>query len=409
VNYARGAAGRAVSDAWEEFDSGAYARVADVYPKVKLDGRWWLPDGGLRAFTQEELISYLREVSELDSSPGLPWISDGCKEVRDVLERFPSELYQRVRDRLLARLSWLNSDGELSELNGVGVVAYNLRDPTRIFVKNEVHSKEKISSGRVRLIMNVSFTDIVIERLLGDATATTEVAQFTRHPSCTGMGLSDQGGAAISRMIFRPTRAGARPRGGDVSAFDWSVSEGALKAAALVENLQCGQPPESIYAQLNLQQARLTARKLFVLADGTVCEARGVGVQESGSRRTHCYNSKIRYLASSLFLGNEECITNGDDDVEWLTDSEVSAAPALYRERTGWKVEFPEFPDGAVEFCSTKWFPDGRFYPTSWPKSLYRLLSHAPNWELYSQFAYEMRHLPERDELLSFVRRVWDL
>jgi hypothetical protein len=394
---------------WLNRDAADFVEEARLYPSVKPDSRWWTEDGRFRGLGPlDDFIRYMRSVSELSAGPGLPWVCEGCPDIESVLTKHGPLLYARVQERITERLRALREpESWMAEKDGLDVCLLGLRDPTRVFVKNEGHSEEKILAGRVRLIMNVSFTDIAIERIISDALCYEEVANFGHHPSCTGMGFSDAQGAALAAVIHRPQQdAAKRPRGGDVSAFDWSVSEGALVANALVENHQYGVELDSELALLNVQQARLTARKLLVLGDGRAYVTRDPGAQESGSRKTHSGNSKIRHMAAHMVFG-DTAITNGDDDVEWVTDDETLSRPSMYAEVLGWKVEYPAFSDGAVEFCSHLWYADGRFVPTSWPRQLYKLLSHAPSQEHLAQFRYEMRHHPRLEEFTNFVREVW--
>jgi hypothetical protein len=412
VSAARGAAGRARSEAWriteEEVD-----RVAALYPQVAPNPIFWTESGALKEFTNEELLSYLAGVVDPTSGPGFPWVSEGCNTIADVLQHFPDLLCARVRARLADRLLAIEACENLfvdMDYSPYSLVECNLRDVCRVFPKGEPHDKVKISQGRVRLIMNTGFTDIVIERMLVDAICQREVALFGTHPSLTGMGLNDELGSRVQAIIFRPQADPTKkPRGGDVSAFDWSVAEEALVACKRVEAKQYRVPQSSDLYKLLIQQARITARRILVLCDGSLYSLPAPGGQESGSRDTHSGNSKMRFIAAWL-LGME-AVTNGDDDVEYADAQDVERLPALYAQYFGWNVSFPveEKHPEAVEFCSTLFFPSGTFYPTSWPKTLFRLLGKQPDADLLAQFSYEQRHHPRLPEFLDIIERTWFL
>jgi len=371
--------------------------VALLYPSVCVDRRFWENDGKLKQFSDEVLLSFVRETSRLDTSPGFPWIQLGCPTVLSVLERYPTQLCDVVRETLGARLRF--SLEEARAMTPSELVRAGLRAVVRIFIKQEPHSLKKILSDRLRLIMNSGLSDIVCDRICLEQLASKEVDVWEKIPSKAGMGLDDDN---IKRL-----RAGI-PEGvesTDAKAWDWHVSEWLMRAAADVECKQYGVSVDSHLGHLIHMSVVLTCRKVWLTGTGHLFEQRTPGAQESGSRLTACRNSKMRvllgHLAGALFVA-----AMGDDSVEKWRDRVFD--PEGNYARMGFEMEVAILPEGVqYEFCSHHFLGDGTAVPLNWAKTLYRLLSHLPDKLLRMQFSYEMRHSPELPRLEKWIDEHW--
>lgn len=350
--------------------------------------------GQVKGFTPSTLVTFAREVGRVDTSPGLPWIALGCHTIDDVLIKFSFQLCEAVRQRIYTRLNYTLTEARLATPSYLVQTGY--RDVVRVFVKNEPHSAKKLAEGRLRLIMNPSLTDILVDRILLEPLARAEVAVWDTIPSKAGMGLDDP---SIERL-----RAGLPPSlfSSDAKAWDFTVPEWLMDAAAEVEVRQYGLDPTSDAFHLCFASSVATNRKVWSLANGILYEQLTPGIQESGSRMTACRNSKMRVLLA-LACGADACFAMGDDALEvWPNGFNADAYQAC-----GFTVELPELPSGVeFEFCSTHFTADAAI-PTSWPRVLYRLLGHKPDPLLLQQFKYELRAHPRLPELLRFVEQHW--
>lgn len=375
----------------------AISRAIPRYPPVALDDRFFDRSGGLLSFSVQTLVSFLIESGRTDTCPGLPWVGLGCHTVESVLLKFPNQLHEAVVQRLRTRISTPLAqarDSTPSEL-----VQSGYRDVVRVFVKNEPHSIRKIESGRLRLIMNSSLTDIAVDRVLLEPLARIEVSQWDRIPSKPGMGLDDDSLRLLIAGLPSPTELWSS----DAKAWDFTVPEWLMEGSADIEIAQYGVPDTSDAARLCRASVIAANRKVWSLADGYLYEQASPGIQESGSRMTACRNSKMRVLLA-LHCGAAECFAMGDDALEvWPNGFD----PAGEYAKLGFTMELPLLPPGVdFEFCSTHFYPD-HAEPTSWPRIIYRLLGHKPDPALLEQFKYELRAHPRLPEFLAFIDTVW--
>jgi len=376
----------------------AIERVAKLYPVVAPDSRWWTPEGALKEFSDEMLIAFVRETSRLDTSPGFPWVQLGCATVGHVLEKYPQQLCEVVRESLLARLRLSLDEARAMTPSQLAKCSY--RAVVRVFIKKEPHSLRKLAVGRYRLIMNSGLSDILVDRIALEALANAEVDDWATLPSKPGMGLDDQSILELQ---------GGVPKGkvlsSDAKAFDFHVSEWSMDAAASVEIRQYRVREDSDLARLIRASVVATCRKVFQLSTGHLFEQVEPGIQETGSRMTACRNSKIRVLLAYL-AGAEWCCAMGDDALEqWLNG--LFDPQGNYKE-FGHEMEVAELPDGVLyEFCSHHFTEQGQAIPLNWAKTFYRLLGHSPDRLLLRQYAYEMRASPMLMPTLEWAEENW--
>jgi len=321
---------------------------------------------------------------EKDSSPGYPymleWRTNGDLIAAWGAEALAGIALERVRGLSVA-----------ATLGAVEMVSSGLADPIRLFVKNELHSKEKVAQGRMRLIMSVSVVDQLVERFLFKDQNRAEIASWEALPSKPGLGLADEG---LSSLLSQMT-AFNRPVETDVSGFDWSVKGWMLQLDCEARILLAGL--EGKAADLYRARFRAMSLAVFILSDG-LCYAQAVpGIQKSGSYLTGSTNSRMRY-ALAIMAGAGEAICMGDDSVE-----EYSATAAQWYKTHGILIkEYKEvsLKDG-IEFCGTIFRGSEPFEctPVRWTRMLAKLLSQSPQSpahriELLTGLRFELRHSP---------------
>lgn len=312
------------------------------------------------------------------------------------MEFHGEQLKSVVRNRL--RL-YLNTNlNNLRKLSAIDLVEQGYTDAVCVMIKNEPHSLKKMNEGRYRVICLVSIADEIVSRLLNSKQNMAEIEQWADIPSKAGIGMTDVQASLFVRNIAQDAESG------DVKAWDFGVREWMMEDEDRVRVALAGQEFGSLYHRCLACRTYSTCRSLFVLSDGTVLEQLTPGIVKSGRYDTASTNSRIRVMVAA-HVGVDDCKAMGDDSVEGPSpDKELR-----YR-RLGIEYSASEVPPGYVEFCSHYWELNGcKAIPLNWAKTMFRLLAHAPDLDLLTQFEYEMRHLPELDELLLLLRRIgWD-
>lgn len=371
----------------------AVERAVNEYPKTRPDFRFWTRDGTFLGVSLEDFRWLVTTGVNRTSKPGAPWVYLGCKNLPDTVARYEETIWLMVNDRIRRRIS--------AERQGLTLTAWQcfdlgLRDLVRVFVKNEPHTSKKVAEGRLRLIMNTGLVDILVSRVVMESLAEAEIAVWDTIPSKPGMGLDDRSIALLETDVCPEL---GRWQSSDVSGYDWALYEDLFLMSAEVERRQFRVENDSDLACALRMSGRLAVRKVFVLPDGDVLEQAAAFAQESGSRETAFRNSKIRVLLGYM-AGATAVEAMGDDAKEkWHGPVDIQAYGAL-----GLTVEVAEVPDGALfEFCSHVFYP-GRAEPTSWAKTLFRLLSHAPSAELWRAFQSDMRSSPHLPRITAFLR-----
>lgn len=277
-----------------------------------------------------------------DASCGVPLSYAPFKNNEDFLTSVGEEdIMQHVWDRLV-----LLSDGDrdYSKLNARQLVHIGLTDPVRVFVKGELHSREKVAQGRMRLISVLSTVDQIIERVLHSSQNHEEIASWEEIPSKPGMGLDDDSLDALREEI----QMFENPVDTDISGWDWGVPGWLMEAEVQVRIRLAGCSSTSAYARMAYNRFLCLSLSVMVLSDGTVWEQKIRGIQKSGSYNTSSGNSRMRVLLAYM-AGSKKAIAMGDDCIE-----EYSAtAKDFYSEHVLVKDYTPASAKGnRIEFCS---------------------------------------------------------
>jgi hypothetical protein len=315
---------------------------------------------------REELY---RALSELNgkASPGLPYMYV-WRDVATAVEEAGDAIVEMALKRACALLS--RTEASLAAMDGFELVRAGLKDPDRVFVKNELHNVKKIAEKRMRIIVSVSIVDQLVERLFASRQNDAEIASWDTIPSCPGMGHDD---ASVRVLISKVVRF-ERPVSSDVSGFDWSLPEWLL----LMDAERRGELAGPMVKALARARMRCLARGLFVLSDGRAYTQRRPGVMKSGSYLTSSSNSAMRVMLARL-TGAVGAMAMGDDCVE---DREDTLEEMVERyARFGITItDASEATLGeGVEFCalSLRYRVEDSVF-LKWEKSLANLLRRMP-------------------------------
>ncbi len=373
----------------------ATEKLLSHYPRTRVPGVVKAMLGG----DEDDIVSRVEKIFEQLNplaSPGFPLLKLGPTK-RAVLENHKLFVLDLVLARLAAYLSEDVSDDPLVN------VERNLVDPVAVFVKMEPHKKEKLQ-GRERLIASVSMIDEIVARLLFSKQNSKEIDNWEDVPSKPGMGLHDEGLAMLSEEI-RDMAAWGPIADSDVSGWDWNVKWWQLEADIdRRARLLVGTGEEvALFRRLGLAHHRLLARSLYVLSNGKVYAQLFWGVMKSGSYVTSSTNSFMRsHLAVYVGSDPDLVIAMGDDCVEgWVQGAEQEYKRLGFRIKQYHRVT----PEEGAEFCSYRFYLDGRVERLNIEKTLFRILCSKPRDELLAQFAFECRHSPLGKEAMDFVCR----
>lgn len=332
----------------------------------------------------------------LDASPGYPWCF-WAPDKRGFIERIGEDgLIRLVWERLRA-LDTMEPSG----YSAAGAVLNNCADPIRLFVKNELHSREKVQQGRMRLIMSVSVVDELIERFLCTDQNYMEIGEWATIPSKPGMGLDDD---SLHTIIGNLSEF-SDPVQTDVSGFDWSVKGWMLQLEAEARILLNRSEQDSRYARLMRNRVLCLSQAVLVLSNGQVFIQSKPGVQKSGSYNTSSTNSRIRWMLAQ-FAGAGRAMVMGDDAVEEYAAGALEKYAAYGMRMKEYKRTTLE---EGVEFCATSFRRSvDQCQPVKWTKMLANLLTKKPATELdelqlLRQFEHEMRYSPHLDFACSVI------
>lgn len=329
-----------------------------------------------------------------EASPGVPyaafWKSNG-----EMIDSLGSQLNKIVLDRIEAINNWNGNFSERREL-----VENGLCDPIRVFIKNELHSAEKVKQKRFRLIMSVSIIDKLVEMVFYHHVCKQQIRDWEEIPSKPGMGFTEEMSKSIYDNCMEQDVLLAEA---DISGWDWSVQQ--WTQDFITEFIQKLQPGSTDwYGSMLTKLTKLQSNPVYQFSDGTLAILEFSGNQSSGKFMTSCGNSIGRVLVATL-VGAGFCIAMGDDAVEeFVEDAQLKYNTLGYNCKMYGRVE-KEF-----EFCSHKFTKNGS-YSVGTIKLLGNLL-HKEDAPIYEKRAYTMQFeddiegSPEKEQLLGYLDRV---
>lgn len=275
-------------------------------------------------------------------------------------------------------------------------------DPVKIFIKMEPHNRDKVTTGRLRLISSVSLVDQLVERVLFSNQNKREIRSWQLIPSKPGMGLDDDSIKAIWSIAKEHLLADNLVEA-DLSAFDITTHGWELMTDVLIRTELAGLTYDSPGRSMFINRGHCVANTVFVLSDGSMWAQLTPGVQLSGSFNTSATNSRIRVLQAYM-AGASWAMAMGDDCLEGRGDPQVYVNMGKTLKMYNSRIE-------RFEFCSHI-FRDGIAYPKDASKTFFRLLNQPPSvvaeygQELLAQFIMVMRHHPDLHEMLAVLKRV---
>lgn len=342
---------------------------------------------------------FLNELYDTDiigvSVPGYPWSKFGSTNA-EVLSQHRDVITEAVFYRIKLLLKG-NTPSDARKL-----VEGGYADPLKVFVKREPHPLEKIKTSRFRLICAFSLVSNIITRLLfTDMNEKERKAWGPLRPSALGMGSSDH---HLSIMSLWWHLMGTEDIVSvDVSGWDWSVLGHELEMDATRRMVQLGCDDDMLLTVLIKGFYETIKYKVFQLSDGSLYYQDEPGILPSGWYCTTTSNTFMRILVA-MMVGALKVVAMGDDAIEtWVEDAQskylkFGKIVKMYRRC----VE-----DGFVEFCSRKWSMepgDCKASLTSWPRSVYKLLSGEADEQKLYQVMHEMRYNPELKRVLEVIR-----
>lgn len=345
-----------------------------------------------------------------DSTPGIPFMRLGQKN-KDVLEYASGDVKRAVVSSFLHAI--VAGESVFSQ-TPEELVKGGIRDPVRLFIKNEPHSAKKVSEGKFRLISGVSLRDQIKERCLGAMQNNAEIENWSTCPSRPGIGLNDEGLLTMAEYFKNELKIGPVDET-DVSGWDWSVQYWELRADAECRRRLMKAEKGTLVDFLLRVQALCVASSVLCLPGGEMISQEKRGIQLSGSYWTSSTNSRMRVLVS--LVGREDAGVNvspdgkigisamGDDSTERHFEGLKECL-----ERYGHRVKFVKSNTelNGISFCSHAWMDSGLAAPETAIKTVFRYLSHprlSPSYpEWFAQLGWTLRNHGDKERLLSVCR-----
>lgn len=306
----------------------------------------------IREMLVQHAQTLLDRTVDRDSSPGYPYM----RAYKTNGEFIDAAGTRAIAEKAVSRLLALAGE-DLTQMQASRIVAGDFADPVRLFVKNELHSKQKIEQGRMRLISSVSLVDQLVERLLCGGQNSAEIANWTDIPSKPGLGLDDRGLEALRSSAT----AMQEPLATDMSGFDWSVPQWLLDMDVEARVRLSGATRGGLFERALRSRVAALGCSLFVLSDGSLFAQTRRGVQKSGSYNTSATNSRMRvmlaYMAAAVATGGVTqgaVMAAGDDCIEDIAGVDSAALLSVYA-RWGFRVE----TSAVLDFCSFVFGPLG--------------------------------------------------
>lgn len=359
-----------------------------------------------------------------DSAPGYPF--QVCyPELGDVVADEPDSLVAMAIDLLTKWLSVPHE--EMRKLSPCEMALRKYSVAQRAFIKNEPHPLLKVQTGRLRLVISVAAHQVLADRILLGPIHRAMIDFVADLASCIGLGMTDNHiDILVDKAINTTDSFGLTST--DQSGFDWKFIW--IIASIVAEVYINASGATGAWANAIRNSAWSLMSSLFALSDGRLYALLIVAVRRSGGLDTGHGNSLSRIvlnIAIRLYTGGMPSIvdrtrfpacTMGDDCFESygrrLSAVEIERAFSFF----GFTVSDIYITDGSsFEFCSTRIRITNRSTktwvatPLSWPRVLFRLLSHEYDPGLLAQFRYELRHLGSDGglhlrDLLAFIERV---
>lgn len=256
-----------------------------------------------------------------------------------------------------------------------------------LFIKDELHIKEKVDKERFRLIFSVPIMMNLMERIACSQQNKLEIASWKVIPSKPGLGFTDQ----MTRDLYNYATVHGLKNSTDKSGWDWTVNGVFMDFDRDVRiELVKGQDGAEDFAFFMRNVNHLMTHKVIALSDGTLIAQTFSGVMPSGSYRTSSTNSRMRVMARYLAFGDTNIMTMGDDSVE---GDYYGKDPYLAYSELGFILKESVVYEEGFEFCS-KIFEYGLARPMDPYKMLvrYYVKEGYNDLQVYGALVDELRH-----------------
>lgn len=343
-----------------------------------------------------------------DGGPGIPMFLYGTTK-GDILDEHESV----VVDLVCRRIKMLRDTPHSSLVNksAIQLVNEGYVDIVKLFIKDEPHKNEKISSGRFRLIFSRSLIDEIVERVLYTELFDHFNERWVYLAPSQGIGFTDDMSQEFVARISAILSKLKELESNDISGWDFSVLYELLDALSdiYIKLLGAGEAVANIIKN----EMFCVARKVMCASDGKlyICPLAD-GIMSSGCFKTGNGNSILRaFLATvvSLICGAErEQIFNktmGDDCVEDRVGGERRISEYL---KFGFRVTdtavISESSSG-FSFCS-HWFDldSGLSHLESWAKMVFKNVNSEFGLDRGGQVKFELNNHPRRREILDLLK-----
>lgn len=345
-----------------------------------------------------------------NATPGYCFLD--CSNVGQVIDNHLEELVLYVTHFIDVLMRY--TPAEFAELDFQQWVELGIFIPHRVMIKQEPHKLAKLIEKRPRNIFAESIVAQMAFRVLFSDLVDDAIENHEARPNKTGMGLHDQGLRAL--FEYAKKGLGDSPPGvgvfsDDVGGWDTEVCAPLLHASAWEMYHELGLEDGSRYSNFFWNLLRWESVVPVASSNGAVFCFTMIHGQRSGSFITAYRNGKARRIlsiAANIHSGRRYTpggdygfsMSMGDDTVESaLLGIDLAGVYASLGFRL---TDVMQFTGDKFDFCSTLISKDSGV-PQKWAATLMRLLSHPYDDELYAQWRYEMRGLPEREILADFL------
>jgi len=356
------------------------------------------------------------------ATPGVPF-DLLAKTKADIINLYPDEIVDSATELLIC---WQKPRSFWEAASIDQKIKDRFTYPTSCKIKQEPHKAEKLQQERYRIFFAMSMVMEVATRVLYQDLILEEADHWRQLPVKPGIGFTDDMIADMFHKIY--CYQDDSKVDNDSSGFDWSVFLWLMDLVDDATIMACQADENRANMMRNCTLSAFDSP--WMLSDGTLLEvtattsavdicleaAMGVEawsslteeektylrtyyskfVERSGDYRTARQNSwgriSISLLAGIMKGSRIEDLwaeTMGDDCVESPHERDYTVLgfriTDLHRTQRG----------EPFEFCSHIICADGRGKLIPWSKTFYRLLSHQPSLEFFTQFQYEMRNNAE--------------
>lgn len=365
--------------------------VAELYPKSRVP--WFISTWNEKEGPEEFDRAFRVALSAMDAdkSPGAFW-----DKIASDNQGVITLAYDKLKDEV-HRLATLVIESDFEDLIGselfktTGIVY-------KLFVKGELHTREKIEEGRQRLIFSSPLHMTILERMWFQPQNDAEIkaaGDGELIPSRPGTPFTSEGAHVLKECVseFKNRLVSTDQKGWDVRVPGWLMDADIKRRFHCLEGSQESKG-RWLRGAMNLNH--IVKFKVVAFSDGHFVYQKVAGWWPSGSYRTSGSNSGNRVIIRRVAAGDCEAITMGDDAVEgWLED--------LYQRyaKYGFTLKHHEFViPSDFEFCS-KHFMNGIVVPveTSVRKMILNVYRH-DSPEARSSIKQELKYYDNLDEFI---------